>query len=38
MAIITEEEEENTLTPIIKWAQNGSLLSVTADLSDVKVN
>ena len=37
MAII-EEAEESNLTPIIKWAQNGSKLNVTADLSDVKVN
>ncbi|XP_066923689.1 very-long-chain (3R)-3-hydroxyacyl-CoA dehydratase-like isoform X2 [Clytia hemisphaerica] len=35
MAII-EEADENSLTPIIKWAQNGSKLNVTADLSDVK--
>lgn len=37
MAII-EEAEENSLTPIIKWAQNDLKLTVTAELSDVKVN
>ena len=37
MAII-EETEENSLTPIIKWAQSDLKLIITAELSDVKVN
>ena len=36
MAVI-EDVEENSLTPIIKWAQNKVKLTLTAELSDVKV-